>query len=72
MTEPSERCEWPSCRAAPGPGQGVRYLGRLLCDAHWARVCSLSGYDGAEAILAKMLNLPVERIERTMAVAVEK
>jgi len=35
---PGDRCDWPKCTAAPVIG----WLGKLLCESHWTKVCRLT------------------------------
>ena len=53
-----DRCQWKGCGVEVPHSSGVRYLGRLLCDKHWARTCVLSSTSGNGAYLHKMLGLP--------------
>ena len=63
-----DRGQWKGCGVVVASGTGVRYLGKILCDHHWARVCTLSSVKGNGAYLAEMLGLPVVptgELERT-------
>jgi hypothetical protein len=58
-----ERCCWAGCREL----ESLTYFGRPLCMKHWGRLCALSETWQARHI-AKMLNLPLERVQHTVDV----
>ena len=56
-----ERCCWSGCKRE----ESLTYFGRPLCMIHWERLCQLSEKGQAKHI-AKMLNLPLERVQPTV------
>lgn len=55
----AERCNWNKCRSVPA----LRYLGRLLCLAHWDRTCGLL-QAGRWNTVARATGIAPEQAER--------